>query len=670
MSFIAEQNRYRPDIDGLRALAVTIVVLFHAEVPGFPGGFVGVDVFFVISGFLITGILARSFTAGTFSLVEFYERRARRILPALFVMVLGVIAAAPFIIRPWDIAAVGRSVKYVATSVANVDFHRTLSGYSGDDASLTPLLHMWSLSVEEQFYIITPFLWLVLSKFTRNHSHWLKLFAATTIASFALTAWMITRDQSACFFLLPYRAWELAAGGLLALAPRPVIGPNTSRVFGIAGLGMILASTFCFSEDTTFPGPWALLPCAGAILVILAGLSESPSFPTTLLRARPVVFVGLISYSVYLLHWPVLVFVHYHEQYSGTEMAWWGMAILIALIFVGGWLSWRYIESPFRKAGKWTRKRVFVSATTGIITIFGFGYFLQKTPLLIKLLPVGAEEIAAFRFSKNPINEGSNTHQKANDARRYGSPEGEPDTVLWGDSHAGMLVHPLEEVALGKNRSFLFQGCVGTPPVKGIVCGSDFRSRDNADYSNEVYELLVQDKTIRNVILAARWALYTEGYAWAYGPAEKSKKSRNSIISAPGNPPVGSPGVRAELAKALEETVIGLVESGKTVYLVYPVPELAYALPQVLANEVIEGRDPAKFTISAKGVYFDRTAPLVAMMDALPESEGLIRIRPEKLLIEGGLIRLMDKGKPLYCDDDHLSIEGGRYIMPLFEGLF
>ncbi len=670
MSFIAEQNRYRPDIDGLRALAVTIVVLFHAEVPGFPGGFVGVDVFFVISGFLITGILARSFTAGTFSLVEFYERRARRILPAMFVMVLGVLAVAPFIIRPWDIAAVGRSVKYVATSVANVDFHRTLSGYSGDDASLTPLLHMWSLSVEEQFYIITPFLWLVLSKFTRNPSHWLKLFAGTTLASFALTAWMITRDQSACFFLLPYRAWELAAGGLLALAPLPVIKQGTSRVLGLAGLVMILAATFFFSESTTFPGPWALLPCGGAILVILAGLSATPTFPTTLLRARPVVFVGLISYSVYLLHWPALVFIHYHEQYSGTEMPWWGMALLIALIFVAGWLSWRYVETPFRKSGTWTRRRIFLFAWTGIAALFGLGYFYQKTPLFINLLPPGAKEMAEARFSINPLLKEDKTLPEVNMARRYGSPDGVPDTVLWGDSHAGAITYPLHELALSKNRSFLFHGRGGTPPVKGVVSGSGLRNWASAKYTDEVYESLIRDKTIRNVILSARWAGYTEGYAWAYGPAEKSKKSRNSIINAPGNPPAGSPEVRAFFAKALEETVMGLVESGKIVYLVYPVPELAYTLPQVLANEIIEGRDPAKFTIPAEKVYYERTAPIVAMLDAIPDRKEIVRIRPEELLIENGNIRLLDQGKPLYCDDDHLSIEGGRYIMPLFKDLF
>jgi len=670
MSFIAEQNRYRPDIDGLRALAVTIVVLFHAEVPGFPGGFVGVDVFFVISGFLITGILARSFTAGTFSLVEFYERRARRILPALFVMVLGVLAVAPFFIHAWDIATVGRSVKYVVTSIANIDFYRTLSGYSGDDASLTPLLHMWSLSVEEQFYIFTPVLWLLLTKFTRNPAHWLKLFVVVALISFIATAWTVMRNQSACFFLLPYRAWELAIGGLLALAPTPVVKPVTSRILGIAGLGMILTATFWFTEDTIFPGPWALLPCLGAILVILAGAGASPVFPTTLLRTRPFVIVGLISYSVYLLHWPALVFVNYHEHYSGTEVGWWGTVVLIALVYAGGWLSWRYVESPFRKSETWTRRRIYLFAWSGIGALFLLGSFYQKTPLFMSLLPDGAREMAEARFSYNPLMKEDTSPSELDKPHRYGSPDAVADTVLWGDSHAGSLAYPLHELALRNNRAFLFHGRGGAPPIKGVVCGEGLRPWLSGRYNDDVYEALIHDKSIQKVILAARWAGYTEGYTWAYGPAEKSKKFRNSIINLPGNPPAGSVEVREAFAAALKETVTGLLDAGKTVYLVYPVPELGYTLPQVLANEIVEGRDPGEFEIPAEKIYYERTAATIAILDSLPEREGFVRIRPESLLIENGRIRLLHEGKPLYFDDDHLSLEGVRYILSLFEQIF
>lgn len=670
MSFVAEQNRYRPEIDGLRALAVTVVVLFHAEVPGFSGGFVGVDVFFVISGFLITGILARSFASGTFSPLEFFERRARRILPAFFVMVVGVVLVAPFIISPWDIPALGRSVKYVALSVGNIDFYRTLGEYSGDDASLAPLLHTWSLGVEEQFYIAAPFFWLALCKFTRKPSHWLNFLAGMTLASFLLTAWTISRDQPACFFLLPYRAWELAAGGLLALAPMPTIKPTISRVFGTAGLGMILAATFCFNESTTFPGPWALLPCVGAALVIAASLGTNITFPSTLLRTRPLVFTGLISYSVYLLHWPALVFVNYCERYSGTDALWWQTGALICLTYVAGWISWRFVENPLRKPGKWSRGTIYVLASIGIAILFGLGYFIQKTTLFLERLPEEARLIAEARYSNNPMFSDERSPATLQNPHRYGSPEGVPETVLWGDSHAREIAYPLHELALVKSRSFHFYGRSGTPPVRGIVCGPGNSRRENAEYTDEVYEALVRDKSVKNVILSARWSLYTEGYTGAYGPAEKSKKLRNLIVRAPGNPPAGSAEVRTVFAKALEETVLGLVNSGKRVYLVYPVPELAYTLPQVLAIEVMEGRDPAKFTISAEKVYYERTAPIIAMMEAISQREEIVRIRPEELLIENGNILLLHQGKLLYSDDDHLSIEGGRFIMPLFKNLF
>ncbi|MEQ1839334.1 MAG: acyltransferase family protein [Verrucomicrobiales bacterium] len=668
MSFIAAQNRYRPDIDGLRALAVTVVVLYHAKIPGFPGGFVGVDVFFVISGFLITGILARSFAAGTFSLAEFYERRARRILPALFAMVLGVLAAAPFFIRPWDLAAIGRSVKYVATSTANIDFYQKLGDYSGDDASLTPLLHMWSLSVEEQFYLVTPLLWLLLCKFTRNPSHWLKLFVALALASFAGNLWMLPRDSSSCFFLLPYRAWELAAGGLLALMPLPALRASTSRILGTVGLGMILWATFRFNHDTPFPGPWALLPCLGAVMVIASGLATTPTFPTRILQTRPLVFVGLISYSLYLMHWPVLVFANYREQDLGSELSWWMKAILIVFMFVLGWLSWRFVERPFRHSGLWTRRRIFTFAWIGLAATFGLGYFYQKTPLFLNLLPEEARVMAEAAFSnKEKVKEPLSS--PIDQPHRFGSPDVEPDTVLWGDSHAAALSFPLHELALSKNRSFLFYGRSANPPVKGIVCTPGLKGIVKAEYNTEVFDALVKSEKIRNVILVGRWACYTEGHTSAYGPAEKTAVE-NGFIQLPGNPPPGSEEVRSAFGRAIEDTVKGLVEAGKKVYLVYPVPETAYSIPQVLANEVIEGRDPAKFTVPAQKIYYERTGPIVAILDAAAKREGVIGIRPEEKLIDQGNIRLMNEGKPFYFDDDHLTLDGGRYIMPLFEQIF
>ncbi len=666
---IATQNRYRPDIDGLRALAVTAVILYHAKILGFPGGFVGVDVFFVISGFLITGILARSFAGGTFSLLEFYERRARRILPALFAMVLCVLATAPFFIRPWDLAAIGRSIKYVATSTANVDFYHRLGDYSGDDASLTALLHMWSLSVEEQFYIVTPLLWLILCKFTRNPSHWLKLFVVLALASFAGNLWMLPRDSSACFFLLPYRAWELAAGGLLALMPLPTLRGSTARILGTVGLGMILWAIFRFNHDTPFPGPWALLPCLGAVLVITSGLTSTPVLPTRILQARPLVFVGLISYSLYLIHWPVLVFANYRAQYLGTELGGWMKVVLILFMFVLGWLSWRYVERPFRHSEVWTRRRTFTFAWISIVAMFGLGYFYQKTSLFLNLLPVEARAMAEAAFSNKDKVKEPLSSPGVDQPHRFGSPDVEPDTALWGDSHAAALSFPLHELALSRNRSFVFYGRSGNPPVKGIVCAPGLKGIAKAKYNTEVFEALVKNKKIRNVVLVGRWACYTEGHTSAYGPAERTAVT-GGCIQLPGNPPPGSEEVRSTFARAVEDTVKGLVEAGKTVYLVYPVPETAYLVPQVLANEVIEGRDPAKFTVPAQKIYYERTGPMISILDAITEREGVVRIRPEEKLIDQGNIRLMNEGKPFYFDDDHLTLDGGRYIMPLFEQIF
>jgi len=671
MPEIPERHHYRPDIDGLRAIAVTIVVLFHAGIPGFAGGFVGVDVFFVISGFLIVGILSRSFSSRSFSLVEFYERRARRILPALIAVVFLVMAITPFIIKPWDIAAFGRSVKYVALSVANVDFKNTLEGYGGADADLTLMLHMWSLSVEEQFYLFVPLMWMLLCRFTQDIRYWRCLFIIIALMSFGVALWMIGRDQSACFFLLPYRAWELAIGGGLALTPIRSLGPRICGFLGTCGLIMIAAATVFFGENTLFPGAWALLPCCGAALVIIAGYSGGSFFHHIVLRARPVVMVGLISYSVYLVHWPALVFVRYREQYSGSVTPWWGMLAVVMSVYALGWLSWRFVETPFRKSGNWSRRQIFVLSGLGIASMYGLGYFYQKTSIFTRLLPPEARAMAEARFSINPLLKKREINLYPNEGQHYGDMEIAPDTVLWGDSHARVLAFPLHELALANKKSFILYQRRGTPPVRGVRIGTGYNSRSDTEFTERVYESIIQNQSITKVILCARWAAYTEGYTGAYGPAERAKRARRILVDFAGSSAApGSPEVRSVFHHALSETINGLVEAGKIVYLVYPVPELGYTLPQVLANESIEGRDPAEFSISAARIYFERMKPTLAMLDQLSERKEVVQIRPETLMIESGNIRTLHDGKPLYYDDNHLSVEGGRFVMPLFRELF
>lgn len=652
---------YRPDIDGLRALAVTAVVLFHAGLTGLGGGYAGVDVFFVISGFLITGIIRREQEQNTFTLRGFYERRARRILPALFGVLLFCLIAGPLFMRPWDLADLGRSMKYAIGSVSNIFFSRVTTDYFGADVETMPLLHTWSLGVEEQFYIVIPLLMLLLARGTRRDFIRRVVFILVALASLAWSAWLVREDRTRCFYLLPGRAWELALGGLLALFPAPRLPSAVRHTLGLAGLLMILATFFIYSPLTLFPGPSAVLPCVGTALVIFAG-SSGPNAAGLLLGLRPVVFIGLISYSVYLWHWPLLTFAK-HVHLRSTSWPAWINPSLVVLSFVLGWLSWRWIESPFRERKKWSRRGIFTFSLTGLIVLFGCAMIVQKTNLFFKLLPPEASRIAAFRQSKNPLgDEAFADNAKAEVPFIYGDRTVPPRTALWGDSHANALAYTLHERALAAKQSFRFYGRSGTVPLPDTPPFPDRARREGQAYTGAVLKELLKDDQIRTVILAARWAFYVEGTTAAYGPAESGPNRSGGMLAA------DDP--RTAFANALRALIAKLQQSGKTVVLVYPIPEPARRVPQFLAEEVLNDRDPAAARIPAAGVFFERQQFVLETMAAQPDSPQLIRIKPHERLIRDGALVLMNGQSVLYRDADHLTLEGVQFILPLFEPVF
>ena len=342
--------QHRTDIDGLRALAVLPILLFHAGIPGFSGGYVGVDIFFVISGFLITAIIDREMAAKTFSYVNFYERRIRRIFPALAVVLAFCLLAAWFILLPSEIADFAKSVIGTILFASNIVFFRQ-SGYFDRISEEKPLLHTRSLGIEEQFYIFFPIiLFLIIRYAPKYRQHLVALIAA---ASFGLCVHLTPTSPSAAFYLIPTRAWELLAGSLLALGVVPVVraGAVRSLLSGL-GIAMIVAAVILFDGTTPFPGVAALLPVAGTVLVI----AYAPgTWTDRLLSLRPLVLVGLISYSLYLWHWPLIVF--------GRDLGWLdgsiGPAVAVVLVSLAmGALSSRFVEAPFRDRRRVCRPQV------------------------------------------------------------------------------------------------------------------------------------------------------------------------------------------------------------------------------------------------------------------------------------------------------------------------
>ena len=335
---------YRPDIDGLRALAVLSVVFFHFEFLGFSGGFVGVDIFFVISGYLITSIIVGDLEVGRFSFARFYERRIRRIVPAFIVMLAAATIASVALFPPKELAQFGISAAAAAGFCSNIFFAFQTNYFAGPD-SMMPLLHTWSLGVEEQFYILWPLLLFACSRMGARLAVSVLVVGLAT-ASLAYSGWGVnTKYASQLFYLLQSRAWELMFGAILALGLVPRIGNRWLRDgLALLGIAMIALAVSYFSSTTPFPGLWATIPCLGAMLVIHTG-QQRDTVVYRLLSLPPFVFIGLISYSLYLWHWPVFAFA---ENYLGRPFSF-GEAVLLMIVCIAiATASWRYVEQPFR----------------------------------------------------------------------------------------------------------------------------------------------------------------------------------------------------------------------------------------------------------------------------------------------------------------------------------
>lgn len=335
--------KYRPEVDGLRAVAVVPVILFHAGIPFFSGGFVGVDVFFVISGYLITAIIAAGLQSGGFSIIEFYERRARRILPALFLVAVLCIPAALLILTPRDLDGFAKSLIGVVFFSSNVLFWRE-AGYFDTTAELKPLLHTWSLAVEEQYYVFFPLLMMLIWRKGRRFVGY--TLACALLVSFAFGWWGSVNWPTGAFYLLPARGWELLVGALVALFQdrlRSGLASAAEGVLASLGLALVLVPIFLYSSKTPVPGPFTAVPVIGTALILLYARESNPL--AKLLSWKPMVTVGLISYSAYLWHQPLFAFYKYA---SFSEPAHLEMGLLTLLVFPLAYATWRFVETPLR----------------------------------------------------------------------------------------------------------------------------------------------------------------------------------------------------------------------------------------------------------------------------------------------------------------------------------
>jgi peptidoglycan/LPS O-acetylase OafA/YrhL len=365
------QRKFRPDVEGLRAIAVLLVVLYHAHVPGVRGGFVGVDIFFVISGFLITGLLVREHERrSTISILRFYARRARRILPASTVVVIFTVFAVYHWLGFVEGNSVADTAKWTAVFLANIHLAQIGTSYFGSQAPPSALQHMWSLGVEEQFYVVWPGLFLLVAALGRRLNVRVKLGILLVVIVAASLTWSIlqTGDNSTWAYFSPLtRAWELGVGALVAIVA-PWIGkvPRQAALWmGLAGLGGLLASGFWFTASTPYPGSAAALPVFGTALFIAAGTAATKLPGERLLATRPFQWFGARSYSLYLWHWPILIIA---TEYAFKPLPLWQNLMWVLVAIVAAALSYRFIENPVRRS-TYLSKRPLVSVAMGIALI-------------------------------------------------------------------------------------------------------------------------------------------------------------------------------------------------------------------------------------------------------------------------------------------------------------
>jgi peptidoglycan/LPS O-acetylase OafA/YrhL len=420
--------KYRSEIDGLRAIAVMPVILFHAGIDLFSGGFIGVDIFFVISGYLITTIIINDMDQGRFSLVNFYERRARRILPALFFVTLVSVPFAWGLLRPYSIAEMGNSMVAVATFTSNIFFWQEID-YFASVSELKPLLHTWSLAVEEQFYLLFPLFLLLLWRLGKSTI--VSILLMTFIGSLLIAHWGSYHKPIAAFYLLPTRGWELLLGVFTAfyLQKRPIASTVSvwNHLLGLLGIILIGVAVFYYDEVTPFPGGYALLPTLGTALIILFANRET--LVGKVLSVKPLVGLGLISYSAYLWHQPLFAFMRHikNGDFENTLVL-----ILVMTTLLLSFLSWRFIEQPFRNKTV-GRKRFIYTAVIFWLLIIILGVIGSKTHWFRAASPV-IQHKGWMSCPAEKINDG---------VCELGNREAKDKIVAYGDSHLGHVVRQL-----------------------------------------------------------------------------------------------------------------------------------------------------------------------------------------------------------------------------------
>lgn len=648
---------YRPEIDGLRALAVLPVILFHAHVGPFTGGFIGVDVFFVISGFLITSILLREQAEGQFSMARFYARRARRILPALAVVLLACLPVAWQALDTEALADFGWMLAATALAGSNFLLAAT-TGYFDGPAELRPLLHTWSLAVEEQFYLVFPLYLLAVA-------HWPRRRAALglgliALASLALAQWGTGAYTQANFFLAPGRVWELAVGCLCAYvvsARQPVTVPLMLRQ-GLAAVGLaaIVASCLALNASTPSPGVQIVPAVLGTAAVLLWGTQDT--WVGRVLALRPLVTIGLISYSAYLWHQPLLAFArHLHE---GPLPGRWRVALIAATLVLAA-LTWRLVEQPFRLSWRGAAPRRVLLVAGGVMAalVVAGAALAVSAPVLRPPMPAAVQ--AAFQppaRTQACFDRPFAHREPQNWCRIDGAAGARPSFLLFGDSHALQVLDAFQAAAQQAGRSGVFTGFSGCAPLLGVVpLTRPDQTRMDCAALNQQALAFARENGIRDVYLVAKWSYYTD--PWLGG------SYLNAIGLAPGAP-ITVASSRAAFETGFLATARAYAAAGIRLHVIEQVPQQMHD-PRATYRLAHRADDGGASVLQARAVSREAHRALQAFPSGVFHRAGLPPLDVlnfDDLFCDATRCPAGVPGMPYYMDHSHLSAAGAERLVP------
>ncbi|MET0355728.1 MAG: acyltransferase family protein [Cellvibrio sp.] len=645
--------QFRKDINGLRAFAVLAVVLFHFNIAGFDGGFSGVDMFFVISGYLMTRIIFTKLDKNSFSILEFYLARAKRIIPALFVVCIFLLIIGWFFLPPSEFKVLGKQTVGASTFLSNFIFLKG-AGYFDSASHEKWLLHTWSLSVEWQFYIIYPVVIVAISKFlSQAYCRWFVL--GTAVLSFTLSVLLPPAFSAFEFYMLPTRAWEMMAGGLVYLfAPKTV--PKFSVALECLGVVIIAASIVFLDASLQWPGVYAIIPVVGVVLVILANRDSS------ILTGNAIgQYLGAVSYSLYLWHWPIVVAMHVYDVFENN----WFKFIGIVLSLMLAHLSYRFVESPWRSAVTPEKKQLLKNPPTLLVLgRYGLATFIVAIAgfAIVKFDGVGSR-VDQFVFVADAEQENRNPRVEC-----FVTPSANPKSpmcvfgknketisaVVIGDSHANATITAIAESLPGDQGGVLFLGADGCAAMMNLSTPNFYNC---GTYNKTILKYL--DENLSGVPVIIVNHITTRSLR----PAPNAK--RLIYLDNVSSLDEGFSNTFSEQYKAR----VCEIAKKRPVYIMQPIPEMSASVPQAIARAKMLRDKEIEMSVSTDS-YFEDTALVRQMIERSADFCKVKIVDPVDYLCSGGKCLGSINGRPLYYDDDHLSEYGNKLLVPMFRKIW